>query len=80
MHELGVLRHVIRTVEGVAQKNAIPRILYVTLEVGEASGFVPRYLEKLFPIAAEFATVTRDAQLRLVMVPGRGLVIRDIGY
>ena len=80
MHELGVLRHAIQTVERIARERQIQRIKHITLEVGESSGYVPFYLHKLFPVAAELAEVTRGAELKLVMAPGRGLLIRDIGY
>lgn len=80
MHELGVLRHAIQTVERIARERQIQRIKHITLEVGESSGYIPFYLQKLFPVAAELADVTRGAQLRLVMTPGRGLLIKDIGY
>lgn len=80
VHELGVLRHAIKTVERIARERQIRQIKHITLEVGEASGYVPFYLQKLFPVAAELADVTKGAQLKLVMAPGRGLLIKDIGY
>ena len=53
MHELGILNHVVRTVDRIAKENGIEKIDHITLEVGEASGCVPAFLEKLFPIAIE---------------------------
>ena len=40
MHELGIVKHVIRTLHDVAEENAVRRIGSVTLEVGEVSGVV----------------------------------------
>lgn len=80
MHELGVLRHIVRTVDGIAEKNKIRRVKHITLEVGEESGYVPFYLEKLFPIAVDAHPVMQGARLNICMAPGKGLLIREIGY
>ena len=80
MHELGVLHHIVKTVNGIAEKNQIPRVRHITLEVGDASGFVPQYMHKLFPVAVDSCPVLQEAQLRLVTVAGTGLVIKEIGY
>ena len=80
MHELGVLHQVVKTVGRVAEENQIPRVRHITLEVGSESGFVPRYLQKLFPVAAESCPVLEKAKLRIEMVPGKGLSIKEIGY
>lgn len=80
MHELGVLNHAVRTVERIAMEQGIRRIKHITLEVGEGSSYVPRYLEKLFPLAAEQGAAVKTAQLRIVTVAGEGIRIRDIGY
>ena len=80
MHELGVLHHIVKTVNGIAEKNQIPRVKHIALEVGEASGFVPQYMHKLFPVATDSCPVLQQAELRIVTVPGTGLVIKEIGY
>ena len=36
MHELGIVFHIIRTVEDVARQNDVTRIQRVTLQLGEA--------------------------------------------
>ena len=40
MHELGVLTHIVKTVARTAQAHNIRRVKHITLEVGEASGYV----------------------------------------
>ena len=40
MHELGIVKHVIRTLHDVAEENGVKRIGSVTLEIGEVSGVV----------------------------------------
>lgn len=40
MHELGIVKHVIRTLHDVAAENNVSRIGSVTLEIGEVSGVI----------------------------------------
>ena len=80
MHELGVLRNVVRTVSRVAEENNIHSIQFVTLEVGEESSFLPVFLEKLYPAAIDSLPLFAGSRLQLVTVPGKSLVIKEIGY
>ena len=80
MHELGVLRQIVKKVDRIAVEQRIDRIRHITLEVGQASGFVPLYLTKLFPVAADVYPALQTAELRISLVPGSGLVIKEIGY
>ena len=80
MHELGVLRHVLKTVGGIAEKNRIASVKFITLEVGIQSTYVPTYLTKLYPVAADPYPPLRNAELKINMVSGKGLTIKEIGY
>lgn len=80
MHELGVLRHIVKAVMRIAEEQHIAQISHIALEVGETSGFVPQYLTRLFPVAADPFPALQGAELRISMVPGGGLVIKEIGY
>ena len=80
MHELGVLHQVVRTMGRIAEEKRIAAIRHITLEVGRVSGFVPRYLTKLFPVAVDGCPQLQKAKLRIEMVEGRGLSIKEIGY
>lgn len=80
MHELGVLRNAVKTVTDVAQKNNIDKIKFITLEMGTESTFVPIFFEKLFPVAIDGLQLFEGAQLKLETVPGKSLVIKEIGY
>ena len=80
MHELSVLHQVVKTVSSVTQRNQIRLVRHIALEVGDTSGFVPRYLTKLFPVAADGHPALQGTELRISMVPGTGLVIKEIGY
>ena len=80
MHELGVLRHVLKTVGGIAEKKRIASVKFITLEVGIQSTYVPTYLTKLYPVAADPYPPLRNAELKINMVSGKGLTIKEIGY
>ena len=80
MHELGVLRHVVRTVAHVAKENHIESVKFITLEVGTESSYVPYYLKKLFPIAIQYYPEIGSPELKLLEVSGRGLQIKELGY
>ena len=45
MHELGIVFHVIKSVEKVAKENDITEIASVTLELGQVSGVIFSYME-----------------------------------
>lgn len=80
MHELGVLCQIVKKVNDIASQNNIRSIKHITLEVGEDSGFVPIFLEKLFPAAVDRFPIFQKAKLKITLVPGKNLVIKDIGY
>ena len=80
MHELGILRHIVKTVENISIENKISKVKHITLEVGKASGFVPRYLIKLFPLAIDHHPVLKKVKLCIIEVAGEKLLIKEIGY
>jgi len=80
MHEFGVLCQAIRMADRIAAEHNIRQVKHITLEIGEESGYVPLFFEKLFPAAIDAFPAMKGAQLRMKMVPGRSLQIRDIGY
>lgn len=80
MHELGVLMQAVKTVNRIAEENRIGKIKQMTLEIGDTSGFLPVFFEKLFPVAIENYPKLAEAELRMEMVAGKGLRIKEIGY
>ena len=80
MHELGVLYQALRRVDRIVNEKCIQKVKHITLEVGTESTYVPTYLEKLFPVAADGFPAMTGAQLRIQMAPGRALLIKEIGY
>ena len=45
MHELGIVFHVIKSVEKIGEENGLTNVASVTLELGEVSGAIPHELE-----------------------------------
>ena len=69
MHELGLVMHVIRSVEEVAAKNHIAEVCAVTLEIGEVSGVVHRYLTDCWAWAVKKTEVLQNAELVIESTP-----------
>ena len=80
MHELGVLMQAVKTVNRIAEENRIGKIKQMTLEIGDESGFLPVFFEKLFPVASENYPKLAEAELRMETAPGKGLRVKEIGY
>ena len=53
MHELGIVFSIIKQVDGIAKKNNASSVKEVTLEIGEVSGIVPKYLTDCWKWAVE---------------------------
>ena len=65
MHELGTIHYVIDTVEKLAVENQLTRIGSVTLQVGEVSGIIPRFLTDYWEYAKKKTDYLRDAELKI---------------
>ena len=69
MHELGIVFHVIKSVEEVGRQNCLTRVSAVTLEIGEVSGVVPSYLTDCWDWAVKKSDLLRGAELRTDILP-----------
>lgn len=69
MHELGIVFHIIRTVEDVAKENHVARIQRVTLQLGEVSGVVESYLQDCWKWAAAKSEILPSAALTVEQTP-----------
>ncbi len=70
MHELGVVFHVIDTVEAVAKENDITEIKSVTLEIGEVSTIIEEYLRKCWKWSVEKKSeILKEAELIIEILP-----------
>ena len=57
MHELGVVFHVIKSVNRIAEENGVSRVSAVTIELGEVSSVIPDYLLDCWKWAVSKETV-----------------------
>ena len=73
MHEISVLTKAVDLVENIAKDNGLDRVGYITLEVGELTGYVPLFFEKFFPVVTEDRPVFKDTELRINTVRGQAL-------
>lgn len=65
MHELGIVFHVIKSVEQVAEDNKLEKVSAVVLELGEVSGVVPDYLTDCWKWAAAKTELVEGSELRI---------------
>lgn len=68
MHELGIVFHIIDTVEEVARNNDLTSVCKVTLSLGEVSGVLPDYLVDCWNWAVKRTDVLHDAALDVVQI------------
>lgn len=69
MHELGIVFHIIKSVERVAAENDLEKVSAVVLELGEVSGVVPDYLTDCWKWAAAKTELVEGSELRIEMLP-----------
>ena len=69
MHEIGVARQIVRTVEDFAKENGVTDIREVVVDCGELSLIIPEYLEKVYPAVIE-GSVLENAKLVIEITPG----------
>ena len=69
MHEIGVVKQVVRTVEDFAAENNVKKIDEVVLDIGELSLIIPKYVEEIYPVATE-GTILEGTKLIMNVIPG----------
>ncbi len=69
MHELGIVKHVIKTLHDVANENNVRHIGSVTLEVGEVSGVVLDQLVDCWNYFREKDALVKGAPLFVEKIP-----------
>ena len=65
MHELGIIVHVSKTLEGIAVKNQLTEIQSVTLEIGEVSGIVPEFLTDCWNYYRKKNDILKESELKI---------------
>ena len=69
MHELGIVYHIIDTLEQVAKENELAHIDSVTMEVGEVSAVIPDYLTDCWAWAAGKNELLRGCRMEVETLP-----------
>lgn len=69
MHELGVVFHVIKTVEGIAKENGLTEVSSVTLQLGEVSAVIESYLRDCWKWAVKRSEWMKEADLIVEILP-----------
>ena len=69
MHELGIVFHIIKSVEEVGAENKLRKVSAVTLELGEVSGVVHSYLYDCWAWAAARSALLAGSELRIETLP-----------
>jgi len=70
MHEIGIVREVLRTVESYAKENDIKNIREIVLEVGELSQIIPEYMQEVYPYVVEDDPMFSETKLVIETIPG----------
>lgn len=65
MHELGIVFHIIKRLETLAEQESLSNIQSVTLELGEVSGIVHDFLQDGWKWAVKKSEVMKDAILKI---------------
>lgn len=69
MHEIGIVRQLLRTVSAFAEENDIREIREVVVDCGELSLVIPDYVEQLYPSVVK-GSILESAGLTIHMIPG----------
>lgn len=69
MHELGVVFHIMDSIEKIAEENDVEGISKVVLELGEVSTVIESYLHNCWEWAAKKRGLFADAQLIVEKLP-----------
>ena len=65
MHELGTVFYVIKQVEQLCVENNLSTVGSVTLEIGEVSGIIPKYVRDCWDWAIKDTTYLKNAELKI---------------
>ena len=70
MHELGIVVHVIKQIEKIAEENKVNKVVELTLEVGEVSGVVKEYFVDAFNWSIKKTKYMQECKLNYVVIQG----------
>ena len=88
MHEIGVVRQVLRTVEAFAKENELDMIDTIVLEIGDLSLVIPKYVEDIYNVIIK-DTPFENTKLKIEVVEAQGIcreckrafpIVKNEGY
>ncbi len=69
MHELGIVFHIAKTVEGVAVENKAAGVNKVVLQIGEVSTIIPSYLTDCWNWKCSKSEIMKGCALEIETIP-----------
>lgn len=69
MHELGLVVHIIKTVEELAAEQNLTEVASITLELGEVSSVLSDYLVDCWNYSHKKSELLKETELKLEMIP-----------
>lgn len=69
MHELGLVTHIVRTIEEISREEQLKKVSSVTLELGEVSGVIPDYLDDCWKYFRIKSQLLQEAELKIIEIP-----------
>lgn len=69
MHELGIVFHIVKTVEEIARENHAEKVNRVVLQIGEVSAIIPHYLEDCWRWKCAKSELMDGCELKIEMIP-----------
>ena len=69
MHEIGVVRSMIHTVDDFCKQNNVDVVSEIVVDIGELSLIIPQYVEEVYP-AVVMDTKYKDTKLVINVIPG----------
>ncbi len=69
MHELGIVFHIVKSVEAVAAENNVQKVNKVVLQIGEVSTVIPDYLQKCWKWKCDKTELMKDCELEVETIP-----------
>lgn len=69
MHEIGVVRSMLKTVDDFCEKNDVKEVEEIVLDIGELSLVIPQYVEDVYPAVVD-ETKYKNTKLVINVIPG----------
>lgn len=70
---MGILVNIVDTVEKLALENKLSQVASITLQVGELSAALPKFLRECYPAAVDRSVLLRDAELKIEVLAANSI-------